>query len=405
MAPRLVLDRRTIRMIALSFLLLAGLTIHRLFFATVPNAESVLELRGETMGTTWSIRVAGEGLGLDLRHRIEVETSRRLADIDGWMSNWNPDSDVSRFNRHHDTTGFPVAHETAALVAFAVELSKWSGGAFDITVGPLVGLWGFGADARVGPPPSDHEIREALGHMGARSLRVGRGAPGSGGFLRKNDPAVEIDLSAIAKGFGVDHLAAGLLELGREDFLVEIGGEVYAAGERPSGGPWRVAIEQPLDDARAIHTVVGLSDQAMATSGDYRIFYRVPDERDRIAHTIDPRDGRPVENGPASATAVARSTTEADAWATTLMVLGAPEGLELAEQWGIGAMVLMRDESGRPPRDLRNALFPDTLTAPSAGSATRPGEPLAGDVPNDTPNDAGVRARGADAAHGEGRTR
>lgn len=356
--PRIVLDRRTLRLMAIAFVLLLALTVHRLFLAEVPDPAQVLVVQGETMGTTFEIRVAGGGRTEALRQQIEAMAEQRLGEIDRWMSSWNPDSEISRFNAHHDTTGFPVAHETAAVVAYAIELSKWSGGAFDISIGPLVGLWGFGHEARLGERPSDAEIEAAQRHTGARLLRVGRGNPGSGGFLRKNDPALEIDLSAIAKGYGVDHLAGGLLELGREDFLVEIGGEVYAAGERPGGGPWRLAIEKPLDDGRAIQSIVELSGQAMATSGDYRIFYR--DEGRRISHTIDPRTGRPVEGGPASATAIAPTTTEADGWATTLMVLGAPEGLALAEEWGIGAMVLIRDDGGELV-ERRNALFPTTI--------------------------------------------
>ena len=355
MAPRLVLDRRTLRMIAIAFVLLAGLSIHRLWLAPDPDAPDVLVVRGETMGTTYELRVAGDRLNDRLRERVERETGGRLADVDRWMSSWNPDSEISRFNAHHDTTPFPVSHETAAVVAFAVELCKWSGGAFDVSVGPLVALWGFGHGARLGDPPSEDEIDRAMASMGARLMRVGRGAPSSGGFLRKGAPDLEIDLSAIAKGYGVDHVAAGLYELGRRDFLVEIGGEIFAAGERPGGGPWHLAIEQPIDDGRAIQRVVELSDQAMATSGDYRIFYEA--DGARISHTIDPRTGHPVVNGPASATVIAPSATEADAWATTLMVLGADEGLTLAEQWGLAAMVLIRDGDGRIV-ERANALFP-----------------------------------------------
>ncbi|MAG30209.1 MAG: hypothetical protein CL908_04845 [Deltaproteobacteria bacterium] len=360
MAPRLELDRHTLRLIAITFFLLAGLTIHRLYVAETPNGPDVLIVQGDSMGTTYELRIAGPRLDERLRHRIEVETERRLDEIDRWMSNWNPDSEVSRFNAHHGTDGFPVSQQTAELVAFAVELGKWSGGAFDVTIGPLVALWGFGEGARVGAPPSGAEIDERLAHVGARLLRIGRGSPSSGGFLRKNDPEVEIDLSAIAKGFGVDHVARGLRGLGRQDFLVEIGGEVHAAGERPGGGAWRVGIEKPLDEGRAIQAIVELRDQAMATSGDYRVFYREGGQR--ISHTIDPRTGRPVDGGPASATVIAASATEADAWATTLMVLGEEEGLPLATQWGVAAMLLVRDDDGVIV-ERRNDLFPDTKSA------------------------------------------
>ena len=364
--PRLVLDRRTLRMIALSFVLLAGLSIHRLWFASDPNARDVLVFGGETMGTTYEIRIAGDRLNDGLQQRAMEETEARLTEIDGWMSTWNPDSEISGFNAHRDTTPYRVSHETANLVAFAVELGKWSGGAFDISVGPLVALWGFGSEARFGDPPSDAEIEAALQNIGARLIRIARGSPTDGGFLRKERPDLQIDLSAIAKGYGVDYVAAGLYALGREDFLVEIGGEIYAAGERPGGGPWRLAIEKPLDDGRAVQRVVELSDQGMATSGDYRIFY--VEDGQRISHTIDPRTGRPVLDGPASATVIAGSASEADGWATTMMVLG-EDGLELADAWQIGALLLVRDgEDGL--RERRSARFA-ALASGDAAAAPR----------------------------------
>ncbi len=355
MAPRLEIDRHTLRMIAIAFVLLSGLTIHRLFLADVPSQTDLLTFEGETMGTTYQIRLAGPGLGEALRVQAKKETERRLEEIDGWLSDWNPDSEVSRFNAFESTDGFPVSFETAEVVAYAVELCKWSSGAFDITVGPLVSRWGFGSRAQVDSPPSAEEIQTHLSRMGGRILRIGRGNAVSGGFLRKADPLVKIDLSAIAKGYGVDHVAAGLLEMGREDFMVEIGGEVYAAGQRPGGGPWRIGIEKPLDEGREVQSIVELQNQGMATSGDYRIFYLEGEQR--ISHTIDPRTGRPVQNGPAAATVIAASATEADAWATTLMVLGV-EGLALAEQYKLGALVLIRDAEGEISEH-RNAHFPD----------------------------------------------
>ena len=149
MAPRLAIDRHTLRMIAISFVLLSALTIHRLWFADDPRTPDVLVIQGETMGTTYEIRIAGEELDERLRLTVEQIATKRLAEVDSWMSNWNPESDVSRFNAARTTDGFPVSYETAAITAYAVELSKWSAGAFDISVGPLVRLWGFGS------PPSD----------------------------------------------------------------------------------------------------------------------------------------------------------------------------------------------------------------------------------------------------------
>lgn len=344
MASPLELDRRTLRLIAIAFVLLALLSVHRLYFADEAETREVLVLQGRTMGTRYEIRIAGDGLDAALRERVEEETAKRLDDVDRWMSNWNSEAEVSRFNAHAETTPFPVSPETAELVSFALELSETSAGAFDITVGPLVALWGFGSGARIDGPPSAEEIGERLRHMGSRHLSVELGRARDETFLAKSDPETQIDLSAIAKGYGVDHVSAGLAELGRRDHLVEIGGEVRASGERPGGGAWRIAVEAPIEERRAIQSVVELVDQSMATSGDYRIFY--DDDGKRYSHTLDPRTGRPVEGGPASASVIAPSATRADAWATTLMVLGVEEGLALADEHGIAALLLVREPGG-----------------------------------------------------------
>jgi thiamine biosynthesis lipoprotein len=255
-------------------------------------------------------------------------------------------------------------------VSYAIELCKWSGGAFDITVAPLVARWGFGRGAQIGEPPSAAEIESYLARTGAEIIHVGRGNPTRGGFLHKFDPAVEIDLSAIAPGYAADHVAAGLFALGREDFLVEIGGEIYAAGHRSDGKPWRVAIEEPVEEQRRIHSVVELSNQGLATSGDYRAYY-LQDGR-RLSHTIDPRTGRPIENGMASATVIAPTAAQADGFATALMVLGAREGLAFAEQWNLPAMTLTRNEGGGFTEE-RNALYPEPVAevpvAPAAAAS------------------------------------
>ncbi|MFP6656036.1 MAG: FAD:protein FMN transferase [Myxococcota bacterium] len=351
----LELDRRTLRLMAIAFVLLGSLSIHRLFFAPTPHPPDVLILSGHTMGTRYEIRIAGEGLDDALRRQVEAETTNRLRQIDEWMSNWNPDSEVARFNAYDGIGDFPVSVETAEVVALSIQLNVWSGGAFDIAVGPLVARWGFGHRAQIDAPPDRQELEKFRARLGPGMLRVGFDESGATAFIGKNDPAVEIDLSAIAKGYGVDHVADGLESLGRFDYLVEIGGEIRAAGNRPKGGAWRVAIERPQTEERRIQSIIELRDQAMATSGDYRIFY-IEDGK-QLSHTIDPRTGYPVEDGPASVTVLADSATEADAWATTLMVLGSRNGLALAEARGIAALTLVRNKDGTISEQ-RNALFP-----------------------------------------------
>jgi len=359
LAPRLVIDRRTLRLILLAFVLLAGLSVHRLYFTEPADPVEALLLRGETMGTTWELRIAGEGLDTELRERARIETERRLADIDRWMSTWNPDSEISRFNAAPGTAPFPVSFETAEVVALALDVGRAGQGAFDVTVGPLVALWGFGSGARPRSTPSDDEIEALRRQLGLDKLSVDRGDPSSGGLIRKHQAGVQVDLSGIAKGYGVDHVVRGLRSLGREDFLVEIGGEIRAAGERPGGGPWRVAIEKPLDHGRAIQEVIPLSDRAMATSGDYRIFYR--EKGRRVSHTLDPRTGRPIDDDTASATVLAPDCATADAWATALLVLGPDPGLELARREGLAAMLLIRNPEGGIA-EVRNELFPEPLS-------------------------------------------
>ncbi len=350
---------------AIVFVLLAILTVHRLFLAGASQPDTqVIVLSGETMGSTYEVRIAGEGLDDALRGRVEALIAKSLAEIDLWFSTWRPDSEVSRFNAQRDTEPFPVASQTANLVALSTELGKRSGGAFDITVGPLVARWGFGHAAQVANPPSNSEIDDYLSRIGAEMVNVSGADSGSGGFLQKGDPGVEIDLSAIAPGHAADYLAAGLNALDRRDFLVDIGGEIYAAGNRPGGGPWRVAIEEPSEDVRRVHSVVELSNQGLATSGDYRAFY-IEDGR-RISHTIDPRTGRPIDNGMASATVIAPNVATADAWATAVMVLGPRDGLALTEQWNLAAMTLSRTDGGGL-REERNSLFPEPVVPAGKG--------------------------------------
>jgi thiamine biosynthesis lipoprotein len=382
MPPGLELDRRTLRTMAIAFVLLAAFSVHRLYFAapTGPSLD-VIVLSGDTMGTTWEVRIAGEDLDESLRKQAQAMIEKRLAEIDLWFSTWRPDSEISRFNASRTTEPVDVSSPTAELVSFSIELCKWSGGAFDVTVGPLVARWGFGAGAQIGNPPDQAEIDAYLSRTGAEIIHVGRGNPKSGGFLHKFDPAVEIDLSAIAPGYAADHVAAGLFELGRTDFLVEIGGEIYAAGHRPDGKPWRVAIEEPVEEARQIHSVVELSDQGLATSGDYRAYY-MEDGR-RLSHTIDPRTGRPIENGMASATIIAPTATQADAFATAVMVLGAEEGLALAEQWKLAAMTLTRNADGGFT-EARNSLYPEPLD-PALDPSLDPGLDVPLDAPIDSP--------------------
>jgi thiamine biosynthesis lipoprotein len=301
-----------------------------------PAAQNTLELSGETMGTTWSVRIRGvDGSEGESLHAL-IQT--RLQSIDHSMSTWKKDSEVSRFNDSDSVDPMKVGTELAVVLDGAFRAHRASHGAFDITVGPLVQAWGFGSEAHRTPPDA---IRlEALREqVGMEALRW----EGSTARLQKTEANRTLDLSAIAKGHAVDRVTEALLDAGHPHHLVEVGGEVRV-GSRGPGSLWKVAIEEPDPEERAVREVLLLENRSLATSGDYRQF-RLHGGK-RVSHAIDPRTGRPVTNAVASVSVVAETAMMADAYATALMVMGAGEGRALAESEGLDVQWLMRREGG-----------------------------------------------------------
>ncbi len=296
---------------------------------------SLVEIHGSTMGTTYSVKLVElpEDLTADA---LKAQIDARLDTVNALMSTYRPNSELSRFNASRSTEWFPVDSELADLVARAQSISTLSDGAFDVTVGPLVNLWGFGPDAHPFRIPDQQTIEETRSRVGHEKLDVREEPPA----LRKAHPELYVDLSAIAKGYGVDQVAGVLDRLGVSAYLAEIGGEIKAKGTKPGDQPWRIAIERPDATSRTVYRVVALEDDAMATSGDYRNFY----ERDGqiYSHTIDPATGRPVAHALASVTVITEDCATADALATTFLVLGPERGLSLAESLGVGAFFVTR---------------------------------------------------------------
>ncbi|MDH3534078.1 MAG: FAD:protein FMN transferase [Gammaproteobacteria bacterium] len=297
----------------------------------------VAELSGSAMGTAYSVKIVSPPDGLDVA-ALQQEVDQQLAGIEQQMSTYIADSELSSFNAHRGMDWFEVSGELCRLVADALSISAASGGAFDITVGPLVNLWGFGPDGSAAEPPDAHLIAVLLDSVGSAALHADCSMPA----LRKNCPDVYVDLSAIAKGYGVDRLAA-LLD-GRElrNYLVEIGGELRVRGKNAKADAWAVAIEAPLRSGRSVHAIVKVTDAAVATSGDYRNYFE--HDGSVYSHTIDPRTGYPVAHTAASVTVVADEAAFADAMATALLVLGPEDGLALAERDGIAAYYLVRQD-------------------------------------------------------------
>ena len=226
------------------------------------------------------------------------------------------------------------------VVAAGLEVSRNTQGAFDVTVGPLVNLWGFGPAGRADEMPTDEAIAECQARVGYTRLEVRQEPPA----LRKRRADVYVDLSAIAKGFGVDEVAKLLERHAVRSYLVEIGGEVRTRGRKPDGGGWRIGIERPVAAVREIECVVELDDRALATSGDYRNFFER--EGRRYSHEIDPRTGRPVDHALISVSVLADDCLTADAWATALLVLGPDAALPTARQHGLEVLCMVRSGDG-----------------------------------------------------------
>lgn len=295
-----------------------------------------LEQSGSTMGTTFSVSIA---LPSDqaAAFGLEGELIQALARIEQSMSTYIADSELSLFNESASIDWQPVSAELCVAVEETLQLAELTKGAFDITIGPLVNLWGFGPDGVVQEPPPEADLNAALEHTGHGKLS----SDCINSSLRKSDANLYVDLSAYAKGFAVDTLAEILNQNEVENYLVEIGGEIRTQGHNSSGDSWRIAIEKPADKDRSVQTIIEVSNMAMATSGDYRNFFEF--ENRRYSHTIDPRTGRPVEHQLASVSVVAEQTAWADALATALLVMGPIDGPQFAEQNAISALFLIHD--------------------------------------------------------------
>ena len=295
----------------------------------------VQELVGSTMGTTFSVKVVAPPAELDLATlRQDIEST--LDAINQTMSTYRDDSELAQFNASADVGWIEVSPDFCHAVEAAQVISQFTDGAFDVTVGPLVNLWGFGPPGAVLEPPSGEQVAAAMTNTGYAKLHVDCAMPA----LRKETAGVYVDLSAFAKGHGVDSLAGLLDARALPDYLVEIGGELRMRGSNATGERWAIAIETPTRTARSVQTVVRLTNTAMATSGDYRNYFE--HDGTHYSHTIDPRTGYPVSHNGASVTVVADSAAFADATATALLVLGPDDGLKLAEQESIAAFFLLR---------------------------------------------------------------
>ncbi len=338
------MTRRTVLLISLIIIIGIFMFLDGVRTAAAPK---LVKFEGETMGTVWHVTVVSDGenpIATDARYaEIQAGIEEALKGVDCRMSTWKEFSELSRINAQKSATeDIPLSSEMAFVLARALEISAKTGGAYDVTVGPLVNLWKFGPtrnNAEIPEIPDDVDIASAREFIGWEALELLK--DGEKTALRRKKEGLQIDLSSIAKGYGVDCVFEALRKFGFTNFMVEVGGEVRSLGVNHMAKPWRIGIELPKPGAEKIFGAVELTDCALATSGDYRNFKL--DDGKRRSHIIDPRTGKPVEHALVSVSVLATDCMTADGWATALMVLGPEEGRKIATAEGLKVLFLVQD--------------------------------------------------------------
>ncbi len=337
--PRVYHSGRTLRVVLVVGLLLewAGVRDRR------HRGNVVWTHTGEAFGSTYTVKVF-PAPPAEEREAIGKSLEEVLAGVDRAVSTYRDDSELARFNESATTNAVPVGRVLGRLLGVAQEVARASGGAFDITCGPLLDVWRFDDTASDLMPPDASRVDEARARSGHARLHF------DGGTLRKEHPRMELNVNAIAPGMAADLLREWLAGRGMTNVYVEVGGETLATGGKARGAPWRVGIQRPDLDAPVggrPERIVELRDRALATSGDYRNYRR--DAAGRVvSHIFDPRKGQPMVSDWASVSVLAPTCAEADAWATALFILGPEEGLALLPQKAprIEAMFLVRAGEG-----------------------------------------------------------
>ncbi len=297
-------------------------------------------ISGNTMGTYYQIKLVGVAGQLDGKvEGLIAEIRSLLVSINGSMSTYDPKSSLSVFNRHQSIDALKVPDSLYSTLETAISVSEMTAGAYDVTVGPLVNLWGFGPEVKSPQVPSEKQIVTAKKRVGYQRLKLAK--PNQ---ILKTVPDLYVDLSSIAKGYAVDQVSNLLASKGFKNYLVDIGGELRVSGYNAIDKLWRVAVEKPSSEESGVQRILAITDVAVATSGDYRNFF----EQDgvRFSHTINPMTGHPVSHSLVSATVVADTCEFADAVATALLVLGTEEALILAERENLAVYLVTKTEDG-----------------------------------------------------------
>ena len=310
-------------------------------FPSNNSAKKEILLQGSTMGTLYNIKVVAtpeQVVALKLQTKIDIA----LKQVNQEMSTYLSDSEISRFNDSVSTEPVAVSTGFARVLRESIRLGELSGGKLDITIGPMVNLWGFGPEQHPETVPSNEMLAKTLSQIGLKHIHL------SGNKLSKDIPNIHIDLSTTAKGYGVDVIAELIEANGIVNYLVEIGGEMRLKGFKHTGELWAVAIEKPIVDGtgeqRAVYQVIIPKDNAVATSGDYRNYFEADGQR--FSHIIDPDTGKPINHNLVSVTVIDPSSMTADGLSTTLMVMGVKQGMKFAKENDIAALFISKTDYG-----------------------------------------------------------
>ena len=318
-----------------AFILLSGCDRHR---ETV--GASALVLEGRTMGTFWRVSLAN--VDPSLKKNLQKAVQQQLDNDDRQLSTWKADSVLSRFNQYRGSDPQPIGDDMADIITLALRIGQKTQGKMDITVGPLVNLWGFGPTKQPTTIPTQAQIAAARALTGLQHLRVIQRSEGA--YLQKDLPDLYVDLSTMGEGFATDHLARLLEKEGINNYLVSVGGAVLTRGKNAEGKAWKVAIQKPTDKENAVQAVVDLQGHGISTSGSYRNYYELNGKR--ISHVIDPGTGAPIQHKLVSATVIATTALEADGWDTGLMVLGEEQAKALALREQLAVYLIVKQGNG-----------------------------------------------------------
>ena len=310
-----------------------------LFSSCVQKSHlELVTLEGFTMGTIYSVKIVKDKSS-DIYDSLPQKVEELFESINLKMSTYIDSSEISQLNRFPAQEWFKLSPELCYVLDEAEKVSRLSDGAFDITVGPLVNLWGFGPEDNKRQTPLEADINNRKQHIGFTKLLL----DGPLQSAKKSIPELYCDLSAIAKGYGVDAVADYFDSLGIKNYLVEVGGEVRAKGQNNNNQDWRIGIQSPAN-LKEIFKIISISNKAVATSGDYQNYFE--ENGVRYSHTIDPRTAKPIMHKLASVTVVHSSCMTADALATAINVLGPDKGFELAQSQELAVLLIVKNQNG-----------------------------------------------------------